>query len=57
MKTNISNANKNTPYDISIAYGMAVYDSKKSSKISDVLKVADERMYICKAKIKKKNKV
>lgn len=57
MKTNISHANKNTPYDISIAYGMAVYDGKKSSKISDVLKVADERMYICKAKIKKKNNV
>ncbi len=53
MNTIISDENQKTQYEISIAYGMAVYNSKIDKDISDVLNKADEEMYICKEKIKK----
>ncbi len=50
----INEHNKNCDIDgcISIAYGMAIFESGKDTDISCVCELADKRMYKCKAQIK-----
>lgn len=51
-----ANEGKSPECHVSIAYGMAVYDSRENDDITEVCELADKRMYECKKKIKSEHK-
>ena len=51
------NQEENRPYLISISHGIVEYDNKQKSELDNLIKEADEKMYLEKRIIKEENKV